>query len=82
MLNYFEIKDCELNIEDSGAITPVLAARIEAAIHKLIDTDKEYLLPILKQNVYATEKDRNRISRLYLLREYSEHVFKRGYSSP
>ena len=66
VLNYFEIKDCELNIEDSGAITPVLAARIEAAIHKLIDTDKEYLLPILKQNVYSTEKDRNRISRLYL----------------
>ncbi|MDX9932266.1 MAG: aldolase/citrate lyase family protein [Bacteroidales bacterium] len=63
---FYGIENCQISIEDSGAVTPVLAARLEAAIRQLVDTDKEYLLPVIPQNHYETEKERNRISRLYL----------------
>ena len=53
-------------MEDSGAIPLVIAARVEACVKKLIQTDKEYLLPFLPENDYATTKDRNRFARLYL----------------
>ncbi len=66
ILGFFEIKNARVVIEDSGALPFVLAARIEAAVKMLVKTDKEYLLPMLEQNNYQTEKERNRISRLYL----------------
>lgn len=66
MLQYFGIVHAVLTIEDSGALPFVLAARIEAAVKRIIDTDKEYLLPQLPQNAYQTERDRQRVSRLYL----------------
>jgi citrate lyase subunit beta/citryl-CoA lyase len=65
-LKFFGIKNCKIKIEDFGALDYILAARIEAAIKQLIDTDKEYLLDLLPQNKYKTEKDRYRRSRLYL----------------
>ena len=65
-LKFLGIKNCIIKIEDTGALDYVLAARIEAAIKQLIDTDKEYLLDLLPQNKYKTKKDRYRRSRLYL----------------
>ena len=65
-LKFFGIKNCMIKIEDSGALDYILAARIEAAIKQLINTDKEYLLNLLPQNEYKTEKDSYRRSRLYL----------------
>lgn len=66
MLRFFEISNGEVIIEDSGALPYVIAARVEAAIKQLIKTDKEYLLPILHQNLYSTDRFRQRRSRLYL----------------
>jgi len=66
ILSFFEIKNAKILIEDSGALDFVIAARLEAAIKQVMDSDKEYLLPVLKQNQYQTEKDRFRFSRLYL----------------
>ena len=66
VLSFFEIKNAKVLIEDSGALDFVIAARLEAAIKQVMDSDKEYLLPVLKQNQYQTEKDRFRFSRLYL----------------
>ena len=65
-LNFFKIKNAKILIEDRGALDYVIAARIEAAIKQLIDTDKEYLLPIIPENTNQTTKDRYRRSRLYL----------------
>jgi len=65
-LKFFGIKNCTIKIEDTGALDYILAARIEAAIKQLIDTDKEYLLDLLLQNKYRTKKDSYRRSRLYL----------------
>ncbi len=66
ILDFYQIKNARVQIEDTGALDFVIAARMEAVIKQLIDTDKEYLLPVLEQNKYATEKDRFRITRLYL----------------
>jgi len=66
MLAFYEIKNAHLLVEDSGALTPVISARLEAVIRQLIVTDKEFLLPILPENLYSTARERNRFSRLYL----------------
>lgn len=66
VLEFFETKNAVLHIEDSGALDFTIAARIEAAVKNLIDTEKEYLLEILKENVYTTNKGSFRFSRLYL----------------
>jgi len=66
ILAYFGIAHASVKIEDSGALTLVIAARLEAAIKKLITTDKVWLPPMLAENLYTTPKDRNRFSRLYL----------------
>jgi citrate lyase subunit beta/citryl-CoA lyase len=44
----------------------VIAARIEAAIKKLLPSEKNRLPDMLEENRYITAKDRNRFSRLYL----------------
>ena len=66
ILNHFEIKNAHLTIEDKGALPFVMAARIEAAIHQVIDSDKEYLPEMLQENMYSSSRDQHRISRLYL----------------
>jgi len=66
ILNYFEIKNAKILIEDSGALPFVISARLEAAISQLINTEKEFLSPFLEQNKYQTNKDKYRFSRLYL----------------
>ncbi|MEA3316895.1 MAG: aldolase/citrate lyase family protein, partial [Bacteroidota bacterium] len=59
-------KNANLKIEDKGATALVIAARIEAAIKKLVKTDKEYLLDFIDENKYTSEKEQYRFSRLYL----------------
>ena len=66
IFSYFDIKNAHVSIEDSGALDLVLAARIEAAIRKLMETNKEFLLPQLEENMSGTAKDQFRFSRLYL----------------
>ena len=66
VLNFFGIQNASLKIEDSGALPLVLTARIEAAVKKLVPSDKEFLPDLLPENQYTTKTDRNRFSRLYL----------------
>jgi len=66
ILTFYGIEHARLLVEDSGAITPVIAARMEAAIRQLKNSEAEYLLPLLSENLYQTDRERNRISRLYL----------------
>jgi len=63
---FFGIKNAHLKINDSGALPFVIAARVEAAVKQLIDTDLEYLPSFLEENNYSTRRDRFRFSRLYL----------------
>ncbi|MCX6233355.1 MAG: aldolase/citrate lyase family protein [Bacteroidetes bacterium] len=66
ILEYFDIQHAHLQIEDTGALPFVLAARIEAAIKLLLKTDKEYLQELIPENRYKTEKEKYRFTRLYL----------------
>lgn len=66
VLTFFGVSHCMVKINDSGALPFVLAARIEAAVRQLIDTELEYLPAFLPQNDYSTNRDRFRFSRLYL----------------
>ncbi|HHE37196.1 MAG TPA: citrate lyase acyl carrier protein [Candidatus Cloacimonetes bacterium] len=81
-LEFFGIKNCKIKIEDSGALNYILAARIEAAIKKSIETDKEFLLEMLPQNDYRTEKDTYRRSRLYLPGNTPKLALNAGIHSP
>ena len=66
MLDYFEIGHVKILIEDSGALSYILAARLEAAVRMVKPSVKEYLLPMLPENQYHTLREKNRFSRLYL----------------
>ncbi len=66
ILNHFSIQNAMVKVEDSGALPPVIAARLEAAIKKTIPGENEFIIPMLDENQYATTRDRNRFSRLYL----------------
>jgi len=66
ILSFYGIQHARILVEDSGALSPVMAARMEAAIRQLNGSDMEYLLPMLAENLYGTARDRNRFSRLYL----------------
>ncbi len=66
ILNFYGIKRVKLTIEDSGALDFTLAARIEAVVKMAFPTEKEYLLPMNEANIYSTQKERFRFSRLYL----------------
>lgn len=66
ILRYFGIENAVLCIEDSGALPFVIAARIEAAVKKLINSPKEFIFDIIDENKYDTKKEQFRFSRLYL----------------
>ena len=56
ILDFYEIKNAKVEFIDSGALPFVIAARMEAAIKKLIDTEKNFLLELLPQNRYKNCK--------------------------
>lgn len=82
ILAFFEIKNALLTLDDKGAVPLVIAARIEAAIKELIDTDKEYLLEFIEENNYTSEKEQFRFSRLYLPGNTPSMMLNAGIHDP
>jgi citrate lyase subunit beta/citryl-CoA lyase len=66
ILKFFDVTHAVITIEDKGALPFVIAARLEAAIKRVIRSEKEYLPEMLTENRYSTAKDQHRFSRLYL----------------
>lgn len=66
VLTFFKIRNARVTVTDSGALPFVIAARIEAAVRRLKDTNLEFLPELIKENMYSTTGDRFRFSRLYL----------------
>lgn len=66
VLTFFGIHNAVLKINDSGALTFVLAARLEAAVKQLTETTLEFLPDFPVENRYITTRERFRFSRLYL----------------
>ncbi len=82
VLAFFSITHCHLTIEDAGALDFVIAARIEAAIKQVVETDRQFLPDMLPQNQYHTEKDRFRRSRLYLPGNSPKLMLNAGVHQP
>jgi citrate lyase subunit beta / citryl-CoA lyase len=66
ILQFFDIKNADVSINDSGALPFVIAARTESAIKQIINSNLEYLPEFLPENNYSTTRGRFRFSRLYL----------------
>jgi citrate lyase subunit beta / citryl-CoA lyase len=66
ILVFFGIRHAIVNVNDSGALPYVIAARMEAAVKQLIKTDLEFLPAIIEENNYSTTRDKFRFTRLYL----------------
>lgn len=82
ILNFYEIKNAKIVLNDSGAIVPVIAARMEAAIKSLITTDKDFLLPQIEENKTLTTRDKMRFSRLYLPGNSPNMMLNAGIHNP
>ena len=82
VMHFFGLENVQVSIEDAGAVDFVLAARLEAAIKQVIDTDKEFLLPFLEENKMATKKDDFRFSRLYLPGNSPKLMLNAGVHNP
>ncbi|PKP39816.1 MAG: citrate lyase ACP [Bacteroidetes bacterium HGW-Bacteroidetes-15] len=66
IINFFDIQNAQVEVIDQGALPFVIAARLEAAIKKIIKTNKNYLLDMLPEIEPNSVADKNRFSRLYL----------------
>ena len=66
LMQFFKISNAIISIKDSGALPFVMSARIEAAVRQLREDIDEYLPEMSDKNFYGTDRDRSRLSRLYL----------------
>jgi len=66
VLKEMGVKHAEVELEDTGALPFVIAARLEAAIRDLHIPHKSYIPGMIPQNLYETDRKRFRLSRLYL----------------
>jgi len=82
VLDFYDIDNIKLLLIDVGALELVIAARLEAAIKMLINTDKEYLLPIIENNKNKSSKDQMRFSRLYLPGNTPSMMLNAGIHKP
>ncbi|NOQ23870.1 MAG: citrate lyase ACP [Bacteroidales bacterium] len=82
VLSFYGIENAQLTLDDKGAVSLIIAARIEAVVKQLIDTDKEYLLDFIEENKYFSEKDQLRFSRLYLPGNSPSMMLNAGIHDP
>jgi citrate lyase subunit beta/citryl-CoA lyase len=71
-----------VEIEDSGSLPFVLAARLEAAAKKAGLSSREWIPPLLKQNENESSRDRFRFSRLYLPGNTPSMMLNAGIHKP
>jgi citrate lyase subunit beta/citryl-CoA lyase len=83
MCVFFGLKHAAVKLDDNGALPFILAARFEAALRKTgHNQGKEYLLPLNKNNIYSTTKDKMRRSRLYLPGNEPKFYLNAGLHKP
>lgn len=83
MLEFYDIHNAHLTIQDNGALPFVLRARIEAAIKACFpDKHEDYLSPIHPNNLYSIDKSRLRRSRLYVPGDQAKLIINAGLFKP
>ncbi len=82
-LDYFGIKNADLEIDDSGALPFVMMARLECAVRRLQQPlAKEWLPEFRSENRIATSRERFRRSRLYLPGNEPKFMLNAGLHQP
>ena len=82
LLEYFGVAHARLEIRDSGALEFVLAARLEAALKQVIESDRAYI-PDSKVKVPGRgQRDRFRFTRLYLPGNTPSMMLNAGIHDP
>lgn len=66
VLTFYGIKDASVTIKDSGALPFVIASRMEAAVKKITEDNRDYLPENRNIGLPASSRERMRFSRLYL----------------
>ena len=82
MMDFYEIEHVEADIVDRGALEFVLAARIEAAVRKIEDLHKRFLLPMNPAGYHDTKRTDFRFSRLYLPGNSPSMMLNAGIHKP
>lgn len=82
VLEHFGVADARVEIRDSGALEFVLAARLEAALKQVIESDRVYI-PVSKvQRSGRGQRDRFRFTRLYLPGNTPSMMLNAGIHDP
>ena len=82
ILDFFNVTDCELELNDQSAFPFVIMARVEAVIRGLgLDNGKKYL-PGPYGNIIEPVRDRQRRSRLYLPGDQPKLFINAGIHKP
>ncbi len=82
VLGFYDIHNAVVKVEDKGALPIVIAARMEAAIRRILSTDKEYLIDTIDENKSVTSKNKMRFSRLYLPGNSPSMMLNAGIHNP
>jgi citrate lyase subunit beta/citryl-CoA lyase len=76
------MKHALVRVRDSGALDFVLAARMEAAIKKLVPSEKEFLLPQKPETLCPVNREARRYTRLYLPGNTPKMMINAGLHKP
>jgi citrate lyase subunit beta/citryl-CoA lyase len=80
---FYEIRNAKMRIKDSGALDFVLAARMEAAIKKVLPGEtREFLLPDSRDEFPEPDPARYRFTRLYLPGNTPSMMLNAGIHKP
>jgi citrate lyase subunit beta / citryl-CoA lyase len=82
-LNYFNIQNAAVEVDDFGALPFVIMARLECVIRRLkLDREREWLPEFSRHSQYETSRERFRRSRLYLPGNESKFMLNAGLHKP
>jgi citrate lyase subunit beta/citryl-CoA lyase len=82
IMKFFGIKHASIQIQDSGALDFVLAARLELAIRQLTGDSREYLMPSLVKNEIPSDRKQIRFTRLYVPGNTPKLMLNAGIHKP
>ena len=82
VLDHFGIAHASIRIDDSGALDFVIAARIEAAVKKILHTENEFLPPSRVSSTEGINRNRFRFTRLYLPGNTPSMMINAGIHQP
>lgn len=81
-IKFYGITGVHISVEDTGALPPTIAARLDAALDQLFDLEKYFVPEIIPENQYTTDKEKFRFSRLYIPGNTPSMMINAGIHKP